>query len=912
MSDARSWQRSWLRWSVWRWSGWLVYAGLLIASWVWQHGHPVAPREATDSVALPAMTDRGSTDHRMPIAYRSWLTGRSWNGRPTRPLPGTDWDTPIVLIHGSPGAADDFNRLGPALKRLNRDVIALDLPGFGASDPDPPSLSIRAHARAVISLMDWLGFSRAHVVGWSLGGGVALNIADLAPDRVASITLMASVADQSTEGSGSYYFEHLKYAVGYAGSTALRYLTPHFGVFRGVDVMRASTRNFWDSDMRPLASIMRALTAPTLILHGRHDFLSPDHAAERAHELIPGSTLVMLDASHFMPFLQPDEAAEHIARFVARAEIDRAAGLTPTRQHANLAPRPVPVLGAPGRALADAFHGLHWLLQFLLLAWAIRKWGRLWMSVAALLVSFGIVDIGVTLAAMLAAQAWVFASACRAGARRQREVIAGEGIHARPIAAWRSRVRTHPMWLAFVSRLTPGHQEAIAAIVGQTRPGLPALVFLLLGAALAWCLWALWFVLASLLLAAVLLHPTIARAGVLGFALTLPVVVAVPRVVPLLLTRLGRQHLGRAFRRARHHEFWPSWTMYWPMAPIYTYLGLRYGPIVFTAANPGISGGGGVVGESKDAILRALAAPECAPSALVPADHDPARRAALAADLVAAHADLGGYPLIVKPDSGHRGFALKLVRAPQDFVGYFQNMRNPAILQRFAPGPHECGILWARNPDAPRDGPGHGARATLPLAGFIFSITRKQFPILIGDGERTLESLILRHPRFSLQASVFLERLAARREEVLAVGERLRLGEAGNHCQGTLFLDGADLITPALERRIDEIASGFRGPRGEPLDIGRFDVRYTTDEALREGGGFTIVELNGNTGESTNIYDPRSRTTWAIATQARQWELMYRLGAAREAEGHMPLKVLDLFARLFRHYRTRTGNALAD
>src|SRR5690606_35724469 len=125
---------------------------------------------------------------------------------------------------------------------------------------------------------------------------------------------------------------------------------------------------------------------------------------------------------------------------------------------------------------------------------------------------------------------------------------------------------------------------------------------------------------------------------------------------------------------------------------------------------------------------------------------------------------------------------------------------------------------------------------------------------------------ILDHPRFHTQAAVFLERFAGQRERVLAKGEVMRLAESGNHCQGTLFRDGGDLWSEAFEDRVDQIARAFRptalfggasAREGEPLlDIGRFDVRYTSDEAVRRGEGFAIVEFNGTAGESTNIYDP--------------------------------------------------------
>ena len=82
------------------------------------------------------------------------------------------------------------------------------------------------------------------------------------------------------------------------------------------------------------------------------------------------------------------------------------------------------------------------------------------------------------------------------------------------------------------------------------------------------------------------------------------------------------------------------------------------------------------------------------------------------------------------------------------------------------------------------------------------------------------------HPRYRLQASTFLTRHSHSLDRVLGPGERMQLAIAGNHAQGTLFRDGTHLWTPALERRIDEIAQSYPG-----FFVGRFDVRYAESMA---------------------------------------------------------------------------------
>jgi hypothetical protein len=251
--------------------------------------------------------------------------------------------------------------------------------------------------------------------------------------------------------------------------------------------------------------------------------------------------------------------------------------------------------------------------------------------------------------------------------------------------------------------------------------------------------------------------------------------------------------------------------------------------------------------------------------------------------------------VIVKPDAGQRGHGVRLAKSDDDVRAYFQEMTRPAILQRYHAGPGEAGILWARMPGEPR--------------GFIFTVTRKVFPVITGNGRDPLDRLIWKHPRFRMQADTFLKRHDAERDRVLADGETMRLAIAGNHCQGTMFLDGADLVTPALEGRIEEIAQSFDGGG---FDFGRFDIRYTSDEELREGRGFAIVELNGTMSESTNMYDPRRSVWWMYSVLFAHWRLLTRIGAARRRQGVKPMPLRDLIVAAREHYRGRPGSSVSD
>jgi hypothetical protein len=271
--------------------------------------------------------------------------------------------------------------------------------------------------------------------------------------------------------------------------------------------------------------------------------------------------------------------------------------------------------------------------------------------------------------------------------------------------------------------------------------------------------------------------------------------------------------------------------------------------------------------------------------------------------------------VILKPDGGQRGYAVRLARDFDDVLAYFQEMTRAAVVQRYHAGPRECGVLWARKEPTAQNSKKQSSNqgeARSGAAGFIFSLTRKEFPVVTGDGRRTLEELVYGHRRLRCQARVFFTRFPDDRSRVLGAGEVMRLAEAGNHCQGTVFLDGAELATRALAEVIDRIAGAFPGGGGGGLDFGRFDLRYESDEALRAGGGFGIVELNGTTSESTNLYDPTRNILWAYGVLFRQWATLYRLGEVRRRAGVRPVSVGELFRSLWVFFRRRPGSSVSD
>jgi pimeloyl-ACP methyl ester carboxylesterase len=98
---------------------------------------------------------------------------------------------PLVFVHGLSGAWQNFLENIPHFARTHR-VVALDLPGFGSSPMPPWEISIPAYGRFVRDFCERLGIGRCSLVGNSMGGFIATEVAITDPDRVDDLTLISA------------------------------------------------------------------------------------------------------------------------------------------------------------------------------------------------------------------------------------------------------------------------------------------------------------------------------------------------------------------------------------------------------------------------------------------------------------------------------------------------------------------------------------------------------------------------------------------------------------------------------------------------------------------------------------------------------------------------------------------------
>ena len=124
--------------------------------------------------------------NRAPLAEAQTLRLEDGRRLAVRRWPGATRE-PLVLLHGLLDSSEGWS---PLCRRVSGACLAFDLPGFGCSDP-PPLGSLVGYARDIGDGLDMLGVDRMTLVGHSLGGAVAGALADLMPERVRALVLLA-------------------------------------------------------------------------------------------------------------------------------------------------------------------------------------------------------------------------------------------------------------------------------------------------------------------------------------------------------------------------------------------------------------------------------------------------------------------------------------------------------------------------------------------------------------------------------------------------------------------------------------------------------------------------------------------------------------------------------------------------
>ena len=252
---------------------------------------------------------------------------------------------PLLLIQGMSGTHAGWGEPFLSLLEPHLDLIAYDHPGIGASAPAAGSITIADLAQNAAGVLDALGIERAHVLGISMGGMVAQELAIAHPERLSTLTLGCTYPG----GTGSRLTDQAviqRILAGFASGNAEELLRASFGV--NVSPAFAAEAGEWERFLAMAGEVpapipvvfeqlraaglhnagdrLQSISAPTLVIHGDRDEMLDVLNGELIARLIPGARLEILSGvGHLFWWEQPEVSARLVLEHAERHQTAPAA-----------------------------------------------------------------------------------------------------------------------------------------------------------------------------------------------------------------------------------------------------------------------------------------------------------------------------------------------------------------------------------------------------------------------------------------------------------------------------------------------------------------------------------------------------------------------------------------------------------
>ncbi|HEX2846507.1 MAG TPA: hypothetical protein VHN59_08155 [Chitinophagaceae bacterium] len=318
--------------------------------------------------------------------------------------------------------------------------------------------------------------------------------------------------------------------------------------------------------------------------------------------------------------------------------------------------------------------------------------------------------------------------------------------------------------------------------------------------------------------------------------------------------------IKKFFEKLFNWELWNFYMLYAPIGPVWFWYCLRSRSFwFFSSSNPTITFGG-FEGEGKKEMYDQL------PPHLVPRTiyilHD------LPFEEVKKKITDAGFqfPFVVKPDVGMKGVLFRKIENEEQLIKYHERMPVEYIVQELITLPVEVSVFYYRYPDQQQG----------VVSGFI----QKELLQVSGDGASTLKTLIEQHPRARFRMEEMEHRHGHRFQRVIPKDEVFYLSYAGNHNRGAHFTNLHKEINASLLAVFDEL-SHYTGQ----FYYGRYDIKTSSIEDLKQGKNFQIIEFNGCGAEPNHIYDCGMNIWQAYSEILRHWKALYRISRYNHHNG---------------------------
>jgi 3-oxoadipate enol-lactonase len=245
---------------------------------------------------------------------------------------------PVLLVQGLGGEKNSWNLQRAALALRHR-TIAFDNRGAGRSDKPDGKYNLEEMADDAIAVLDAAGIENAHVVGLSMGGAISQIIALKHPNRVRSLTLVATACRNhawreellqswattaENEGMTAVGKEAARWMI---GPRSFRRVLPALGwmgplqLFNPANAFVSQVKAILSTDDGALNTELANIVCPTMVVVGNQDVLTPRGDAEEIASLIPTAELVVISGgAHGLHIEHASTFNRILLEFLGRAE----------------------------------------------------------------------------------------------------------------------------------------------------------------------------------------------------------------------------------------------------------------------------------------------------------------------------------------------------------------------------------------------------------------------------------------------------------------------------------------------------------------------------------------------------------------------------------------------------------------
>ena len=238
--------------------------------------------------------------------------------------------TPLLLIHDFLGSSNDFDLFAKKLSENGQKVLSLDLIGYGLSTKDSSlSYSIENLSKLCKDFMYKLGYEKFSVVGTSMGGEIALNMAYAYPNNIAKLILLNSSGyTKYTNISSSlsvlspvflsYPFEFFNYFNSFFNKNNISLKSFQYNFTNNLDIDNSIFKKMLlDNSSGKNIKLIKTINKPALIVWGRDDTVTPITDAFKIHDAIKNSELNIIENCGHMPYIEAKNlVANKILEFI--------------------------------------------------------------------------------------------------------------------------------------------------------------------------------------------------------------------------------------------------------------------------------------------------------------------------------------------------------------------------------------------------------------------------------------------------------------------------------------------------------------------------------------------------------------------------------------------------------------------